>query len=238
MFVGHFGVGLALKRADTAISLGVLFLATQFADIIWPIFVALGIEKFTIIPNFTATSVFQFQYYPLSHSLLTMLGWALLGFLLVAYLPLGIKGNKILAGAIVALGIFSHYLLDAIVHVPDLPLMPGEGPKIGLGLWNYYWPSILLEFVFLIGGLWIYLSATKGNTFAGKYGLVILAAFLAVMQVLSTLSVPPNNPKMIAISALATNLLVAGIAFWLDRKRTPRNILQPIERSPLVIKKH
>jgi len=219
MFVGHYGVGLALKRADSAISLGILFLAVQFADILWPIFVLLGIEKFRVMPNFTATSPFIFLSYPFSHSLVALLLWSLLGFLFIILLPS--KGNKVLAGTVVAIGIFSHYILDLIVHVPDLPIAIGDSTKMGLGLWNHYWLSIALEMIFLFGGLILYLKTTKASTFSGKFGVVILAVFLAAMQVVSTLQTPPDKPKVIAASGLVINLVVAVIAFWLDRKRTP-----------------
>jgi hypothetical protein len=219
MFVGHYGVGFALKKADTAISLGLLFLAVQFADILWPIFVWLGLEKFTIVPGFTATSPFVFQSYPFSHSLMAACLWSLIGFGIVMLLPM--KGKKTLAAAIIAIAIFSHYLLDLIVHVPDLPVTIAGSTKIGLGLWNHYWLSIGLEMVFLFGGLWLYLRGTKGRSFAGKYGMVILAVFLAIMQVMSTLQAPPDNPRMITGMGFILNLMIAGVAFWLDRQRTP-----------------
>jgi hypothetical protein len=219
MFVGHYGVGFALKRVDTAISLGILFLAVQFLDILWPIFVMLGLERFTIVPGLTAASPFLFQSYPLSHSLVAAFLWSLVALGLVQLQPL--RGNKLLAGGVIAIGIFSHYILDLIVHIPDLPVTFTGSTKIGLGLWNYYWPSIGLEMLFLFGGLWIYLKSTKGITFGGKYGSIILAVFLAIMQVMSTLKAPPDNPRMIAGTSLLLNLAIAGIAFWLDRKRIP-----------------
>ena len=220
MFVGHYGIGFALKKVDTAISLGLLFVAVQFADILWPIFVWLGLERFTIVPGFTATSPFVFQSYPFSHSLTAACLWSIIGFAIVLALPL--KGKKMFAAGVVGVGIFSHYLLDLVVHVRDLPITMTGKTKIGLGLWNHYWLSIGLEMILLFGGLAIYLRATKGTSFVGKFGAVILALFLALMQVLSTLQAPPDNPKMITGMGFLINIVIAGLAFWLDRKRETR----------------
>jgi len=235
MFVGHYGVGFALKRLDHALSLGLLFLAIQFSDILWPIFVLLGIEKFSVVPHFMPTSSFVFQYYPFSHSLVAALLWSALVFLAVRFIP-GIKGNKILAGAVIATAVFSHYILDFIVHAPDLPLAGGNSAKIGLGLWNHYWLSILLEMVILFGGLWIYLRTTRGRSFWSKNGPVILAIFLVVMQITSTLGAPPNKPGMIATMGLAANLIIAALAFLIDRKRIPVGV-RIVEERPIVVKK-
>jgi hypothetical protein len=229
MFVGHFGVGFALKKVDTAVSLGLLFLAVQFDDILWPIFVWLGLERFTIVPGFTATSPFVFQSYPYSHSLTAACLWSMIGFVIVMVLP--IKGKKLLAAGVIGIAIFSHYILDIIVHVPDLPVTITGTARIGLGLWRHYWLSIGLEMAFLFGGLALYLKATKANSFAGRYGAVILAAFLAVMQIMSTLQAPPDNPRMITGMGFLINIIIAGVAFWLDRKREPVPARQTMEQT-------
>ncbi len=78
MFIGHFGVGLAGKKVEPKISLGTLFLAAQWLDLIWPVFILLGLEKVEIAPGMTASNPLDFIYYPFSHSLLFAIVWALL----------------------------------------------------------------------------------------------------------------------------------------------------------------
>jgi hypothetical protein len=36
MFVGHFALGFGAKKVAPMVSLGTLFLAAQFADVLWP----------------------------------------------------------------------------------------------------------------------------------------------------------------------------------------------------------
>lgn len=224
MFVGHYGVGFALKRAGSALSLGLLFFAVQFADILWPIFVLLGIEKFSVEPGRTAANPLVFLYYPFSHSLLALAIWAALAFAIFMLVPFKIWGSKLRAGLVIAIGILSHYVLDLFVHVPDLPLAGPHSTKIGLGLWNYPLASVLLELVFLWGGLWIYLRSTWGKGFWGKHGATILAVLLTILQFGNMIGTPPNNPKLIAAIGLAINVIIIALAFWVDRKRVPAHI--------------
>jgi len=48
VFIGHFAVAFAAKRAVPEVSLGTLFLAAQLADLVWPTLVLLGFEQFAI----------------------------------------------------------------------------------------------------------------------------------------------------------------------------------------------
>src|SRR6185503_6424614 len=107
MFIGHFAVALAAKRAAPEVSLGTLFLAAQLADLVWPTLVLLGIESFAIRPGLTAVTPLDFTSYPYSHSLVALAGW---GFALgVAYYAL----RRGLAGAAVLFGVvLTHWLLD------------------------------------------------------------------------------------------------------------------------------
>ncbi|HWS65385.1 MAG TPA: hypothetical protein VN325_21730, partial [Steroidobacteraceae bacterium] len=78
MFIGHYALGLASKRIAPSVSLGALFLACQFADLLWPMLVLAGVESFTIRPGITAVTPLDFEYYPFSHSLLTLCVWDVL----------------------------------------------------------------------------------------------------------------------------------------------------------------
>ena len=78
MFIGHFGVALAAKKLAPRTSLGTLFFAAQFLDLLWPIFLLLGVEHVRIAPGITRMTPFDFYDYPISHSLVTAAGWSLL----------------------------------------------------------------------------------------------------------------------------------------------------------------
>src|SRR4051794_16038384 len=120
MFIGHFGLGFAAKRIAPRVSLGTAFLAAQFVDLLWPTFLLMGVESVRIAPGATAVTPLVFEHYPISHSLLAIIGW---GVALGAAYALITKNTRgaFVVGALVA----SHWVLDVIVHVPDLPLMPG-----------------------------------------------------------------------------------------------------------------
>ena len=79
MFIGHFALGLAAKKAASKTSLGTLLLASQFIDLLWPFFLVAGIEQVKIEPGNTEFTPLNFIHYPWSHSLLAAGGWALLG---------------------------------------------------------------------------------------------------------------------------------------------------------------
>ncbi len=219
MFIGHYGVGLALKKADRNISLGVLFLAVQFVDILWTIFVLLGIEQVKIIPGITAANPLDFVYYPYSHSLAASFLWAGVIYLLFRLLPAKSGSQKTKVAVIMAFAVSSHFLLDLLTHRPDLPLWFGNSIKVGLGLWNHTFLSYLLEGLIFLGGLWIYLKSTRGTSFSGKYGMTIFAAFLLILNLINLFGPPPPNTTILALFGLFYYLLFAGIAFWLDRQR-------------------
>ncbi len=220
MFIGHYGVGLALKRADKNISLGLLFLAVQFVDIIWSIFVILGIEKVNIVPGITAANPLEFVYYPFTHSLVASFLWAGAIYVIFRLTPAKSGSKKSRVALIMGSAVLSHFFLDVIVHRPDLPLFGSDSYKIGLGLWNYVFASYIVEGLIFLGGLWIYLKSTTGATFVGKYGMIIFAVFLLMVNMLNLFGSPPPNPQVLAVFGLMYYLLFAGIAFWLDRKRS------------------
>jgi membrane-bound metal-dependent hydrolase YbcI (DUF457 family) len=128
MFVGHFALGLAAKRVAPAVSLGTWFLAVQLVDLVWPFLLLAGLEHVRIAPNITAFTPLDFYDYPITHSLLGGVVWAGL----LAIVSRGFYRDP-RALALIAAGVLSHWVLDAIVHRPDLPLLP-SGPYIGLGL--------------------------------------------------------------------------------------------------------
>ena len=156
MYVGHYAASFAAKAVDKRIPLWVLFTAAQFVDVLWTVFALLGIEKLRIVPGITASNPLDLYYYPYTHSLLASFVW--LGVAVVGCRLLRPGEGAWRRGLIVGLAVFSHWLLDFLVHRPDLPLY-GNSLKVGLGLWNYPVPAFLLEAGVLVGGMWLYYRA-------------------------------------------------------------------------------
>src|SRR5438477_5861646 len=120
MFVGHYGVSFAAQRGEKTIPLWVLFLAVQLLDVFWSVFVLCGIEKVRIIPGITASNPLDLYYMPFTHSLVAALLWSLGAY--AACRSLRAFGASRRAALLVAAAVFSHWVLDVIVHRPDLPL--------------------------------------------------------------------------------------------------------------------
>ena len=221
MMVGHYAVSLALKKADKQISLGMLFLAVQFVDILFLPFVLIGVEHYNIVENFTASTHFDLYFMPYTHSLLAAFFWATGIFLLVRILLLKDIKNKNKIAILMGLAVLSHWFLDLIVHISDLPLLLNDNSaKVGFGLWNSAIGTYGLEAALLLIGLVIYLKSTTGTTFIGKFGMIIFVAFLIIMNI-NNIFGPPlvNDTTTMSILGLLMYFSFAGIAFWLDRKR-------------------
>jgi len=217
MFAGHFGVGFAAKRFAPRVGLGVLFLAAQFIDLLWPTFLLLGWERVAISPGVTVVTPLDFQHYPISHSLLASIGWgALLGGGYFAFTRER-RGSFIVAALVV-----SHWLLDALVHRPDLPLTPFGDARVGLGLWNSLPATLLVEMPIFLGGCWLYARATRARDAAGRWSLAGLVVFLLLIQAANLAGDPPPSVEAIAWAGHAQWLIVLW-AFWVDRHREARS---------------
>lgn len=217
MFIGHYAASLALKKVEPRASLGVLFLGVQFVDILFFPLVLLGIERINIIENYTQSTHFQLEYLPYTHSLLGSLLWAAGGYVLFRWVV--VKSHAV--ALVVAIAVFSHWVFDLIVHTPDLPLWSDASPKVGLGLWNNAVATFALEAALLLGGLWLYLKSTSAVTRAGKYGMIVFAIVLVLINIPNIFGpLVDDRTTPLAIFALAAYFLFAGVAFWLDKKRT------------------
>jgi len=223
MFIGHFAVAFAAKKVAPQTSLGTLFIAVQWADVLWPVLLLLGIEHARIEPGFTVVTPLDLYDYPISHSLLGLLLWS------VGFGGLYFFLRKYKLGAIVAgLCVFSHWILDFITHRPDMPLGFGSGTKVGLGLWNSLSGTVLIESAMFIAGVALYVRSTVAKDRIGTYSLWTLVAFFAVMYAANILGPPPPSINVVAIGGNAGWLLVLW-AYWIDRHRQPR----PSEGSPV-----
>jgi len=217
MFIGHFAMGFGAKKFAPQVSLGVLFLACQLADLLWPSLVLLGIEIFSIEPGVTALTPLDFQYYPFSHSLLAMLAWAVLFALL--YVVLRHAGKR--AAIVIGLLVLSHWVLDVLTHRPDMPLTLGGATRIGLGLWNHPVLAIGVELSLFAAGVWLYAASTRALNRKGSIGLWALVVFLLLVYAANFLGPPPPSVNAVAWSAEAIWLLVAW-GFWVDHNRVAK----------------
>jgi hypothetical protein len=217
VFVGHYGVSFAAKSGDKTIPLWVLFLAVQLLDVFWGAFVLLGIERVRIVPGITASNPLDLYYMPYTHSLVAALLWSLGAY--VAYRMIRAFGASHRAALLVGIAVFSHWVLDLIVHRPDLPLID-DAPKVGLGLWNYPAPAFLLEIAVLFSGMVLYLRSTTATTHLGRFGFPVFGVVMLIVQAMAFFGAPPPSDRVAAIEALVFYAAFAAVAAWLERRRT------------------
>ncbi len=218
MFVGHFGVALAAKRIAPRTSLGTLVAAAVWIDLVWPALLLLGVERVRIDPGNTAFTPLDFEWYPFTHGAVSVVLWSLaFG---AAYLArTGDRRGAVVAGALVA----SHWVLDAVVHRPDLPLL-WSGPKVGLGLWESVPATLVVELALLAAGVALYARAFPARDATGRWTLAGFVAFLLVAYVANVFGPPPPSEKAIAVGGFAQWLFVAW-AVWVDRHRAEARAL-------------
>lgn len=219
MFVGHYGPSLIAKSLRKAIPLWILFLAVQALDVLWSIFVMLGIEKVRIVPGFTATNPLDLYFMPFTHGLITSLGWSLLAALLYRAWK---RDQGWPAAAMVGAAVFSHWILDLIVHIPDLPLYEDHA-KVGLGLWNYPAIAFVLEIGVFFGAMFLYFRATRPVVRAGSYAFPIFGVVMLAIQAYVFFGPPPASDRAAAAMALFAYFAFAAVAYWLERKREPND---------------
>ena len=213
MVLGHYGVAFAARRVAPRTSLGTTIFAAQFLDELWPVLLLLGLEQVRIVPGLMAASALDFVSYPISHSLATALGWgALIG---AGYFAVRRYGR----GAwVVGASVASHWLLDAPMHRPDLPLWPGSATLVGGGLWNSVAVTWLVEGILFAAGVALYVRGTRARDRVGSWGLWAMVALLVVAFAGSG-SAPPSE-RTLALMTLGLWLFVPW-GWWVDRHREP-----------------
>ena len=215
MFVGHLAVGFAAKRFAPKASLGTLLLASQFADVLWPVLLLANVEHARIVAGITKASAFDFYDYPITHSLYAMCAW---GFLL-ASMHFVLKRYR--AGALaIFVGVVSHWFLDLIVHRPDLPLRPDSQDKYGFGLWDSIPGTVVLEGAIFTIGLWLYLNSTRPRDLAGRIGFWGMVLLLLLLWIPSLFGAAPPSMDAVAITGIVGALLILIWGYWIDRHRT------------------
>ena len=219
MFIGHYGMAYALKRAEPKLSLGTLFLAVQLVDLAWGATILLGWERVVISPGWTAASPLQFVSYPITHSLLAAGLWAAAAATAWYTWPTRDTSRHGRAAMVVALAVASHWFLDAVVHVPDLPLAGDDTRKFGLGLWNSIPWTFTVELAMLGAGLALYLTGGSRKHPVRRAWAIGFTAVLAALYVITTLGPPPPSVKAMGIGAIVSLLTLTAIGGWIDRGR-------------------
>ena len=214
MFIGHFALGFAAKRAAPRLSVAALFAAAQFADLLWPVLVALGVEQVRIDPGNTAFTPLDFVSYPYSHSLLFLCIWGVIFGAICA-----VTARNTIAGLVVSGLVVSHWVLDWITHRPDMPLYPG-GPTFGLGLWNSVAATVVVESLLFAIGVWIYMRSTRPRDAIGRRAFGAFIGFIVAAYV-GAMGPPPPSVNALVIVSIAGAVVIILWAWWFDRHRSP-----------------
>jgi membrane-bound metal-dependent hydrolase YbcI (DUF457 family) len=215
MFIGHYGPALAAKPLEKRLPLWLLFLAVQWLDVGWSVLVMLGVEKLRIVKGFTQGSALDLHYMPFTHGLLGALALSLS---LGAIAALFYRERRTAIVLVVGGAVFSHWLLDLVVHVPDLPLLDNSF-KVGFGLWRYLWISFPLEISLLIAGAFVYARAVPSQTRFGDAYLWLFVAAMALIETYGAFGPEPASPNAEAETALMAYLVLAALAGAVDWAR-------------------
>jgi len=217
MFIGHYAPAFVAATSPKSPRLGALFVAAQLVDIAFFSFLILGVEKMRMLPGATVMNGMDLYDMPWTHSLAGAIGWGALFAIAVRLLRGGWTAGLI-GGAVVV----SHWLIDLLVHRPDLTLA-GSAPKLGLGLWNHPWIEIPLELAFAFGGLWFFISRTRAIGTMGKWSPWALAVGMAVLQAVNWTTPQPADagpaPASTGWLGLFAYAVLAALAWWVARTR-------------------
>lgn len=220
MFVGHYAAAFALKAKEPKASLGMLFLATQFVDILYFPFTIIGLEKMTFVEGYTEVNNFQMEF-PFTHGLLASVVWAFLVYALYYYGTKREYPHRRQVAIVMALAVLSHWFIDLIVHTPDLPLIEGD-PKFGFGLWYYKDLSFIVESLLLLAGWIYYIYTSKSKNNWQRFFSFAFVGLLLLINYLNIYVLPASEDlKALTFSALFSYFFLALLAFLMDRGRYP-----------------
>jgi hypothetical protein len=221
MFIGHFAVGFGAKKFAPRSSLAVLLAAPLLADMLWPPFLLLGWEHVRIDPGDTRFTPLDLYDYPWSHSMLMLALWATV-FAGIYYATTRYRPGTIA----IWIGVMSHWVLDWVTHRPDMPLYPGGGPRLGLGLWNSIAGTMLVEIGMFAVGVWLYSSATIARDAIGRWAFWSYVLLLLVIYVGDRFSEPPPSAAAVAWTGIIAEVIFLVWAWWFDKHRNSRASLE------------
>lgn len=215
MFIGHYGPAFGAKPLERRLPLWLLFLAVQWLDVGWSVLVMLGVEKLRIVKGYTQGSSLDLYYMPFTHGLI---GAVALSAALGAVVALFYRNRRTAIVLVVAGAVFSHWVLDLVVHVPDLPLLDNSF-KVGFGLWRHLWLSFPLEIALLVGGASLYARQVPSRTRLGDTYLWLLVTVMAGIETYASFGPEPASEVAEAQTALVAYLALAAVAALVDWAR-------------------
>jgi hypothetical protein len=216
MFIGHYAVALAAKKAAPKPSLGTLLIAAQFLDLLFPVLVLVGLEHVRPDPGNTAFTPYDFYDYPISHSLATSIAWSVAFGLIYFAIRRDRKGSWVLG-----LCVLSHWILDAISHGPDMPIAPGLSAYVGLGLWNSVPATVVVEGAMFLIGVVLYARTTVAKDRTGTYAFWAFIAFLALVYTGNAIDREPISETAMGVAGLSAVIIILW-AYWIDHHRRLR----------------
>jgi hypothetical protein len=223
MFIGHWAPALVAATDRRAPSLGVLFIGAQLLDWVFFLFLLLGAEHMRMVPGITAMNPMDLYDMPYTHSLMGAVVWSAM-FAVAVWLP-KVDTRAALLGAAV---VFSHWVLDLVVHRPDLTIIGGE-PRLGLGLWNNPMIEMPLEVGLTAAALLFYLAKTSAKSPRSTIAIVVLVLLLAAVQAINWFG--PQAAEVTrgtSFLAFAAYGAVTGAAFWLGSTREHGSVTRTV----------
>lgn len=216
MFIGHYAAAFAAKAVRPVLPLWLLFVAVQVVDFIWAVLVMTGVEKIRIIPGYTPANPLDLYHIPYSHSLVAGIVWSIAFAVLYMIMRRG-AGVK-LSGVVLGLAVFSHWLADLLVHKSDLPILYGD-PKLGFGLWDYFWLSLGMEIGLLVLAFIWFMRVTVSKNRWGNIAPWALLSFMIILQVGQHLAATITDPFAFAAQGLGIFTLLAVLAWQVEKSR-------------------
>lgn len=229
MFIGHYGVSFAAKQKP--IPLWLLFIAVQFLDVVWSGLVMLGIEKLRITHGISQANALDLYYMPYTHGLFGALALSAIFGGVSAWF---FREQRRTVFWITAAAVFSHWVLDLVVHVPDMPLI-GDTLKVGLGLWNFPAISLPLELITLCAGAFLY-ARNFPSSRAGNIALWTFVATLCAIELYTSFGPDPASPVDEAHTALAAYLglaALAGLTDWVRARAAKAELPNLLAPNPI-----
>ena len=195
MFVGHVAVAMLAARARPRTPFVWWMAAANLVDLVWPLLLLAGVETVRVAPGITAFTPLAFESYPWTHSLLAGVLWgaALAGFARAA-------GVERAALPLLAATVVSHWLLDWLTHVPDLPLAP--------------W----------LAAITLFLRARRPTSWAGHLAIWSFVLLNTFIWASGPFTPPPPDARSLAWFALV-GWIVVPWAWWIDRSSSGRGPL-------------
>ncbi len=216
MFAGHLGAGLLLKRAGRNVSLGWLFFAAMLLDVLLWLLVLAGVESVRVPAHFRTMADLTFDF-PWSHGLVASLGWSLAMFL-AGWTVLRRGPRHRLAGALaLAAAVLSHFVLDWLVHIPELPVAGRDSTLLGFGLWHHLPLAWTVEAALALGGVWVFLTTRPRDRRRASALVAVMTLLTAMTIVGQASSSAPSSTVAMAGSSLVIIALLVAFGWWVDR---------------------